>query len=220
MNYKLAIFDMDGTLADTSEGIMNSHRYTHKMMGLVEPSDEDLDGVIGGPLLQTYQNRFGFSEKEAKNAVKIYRERYAEKGIYEAKLYEGMQAVLTALKNSHVKLGVATLKAERFAKTMLADMGVASLFDVIYGVDDNDKRTKSELIQLCMHELNMSPKNTVMIGDSMHDLNGAMECDIAFIGVTYGFGFKKNAQNFNYPLCDTPNELLPYILGKGESCKK
>ena len=63
---------------------------------------------------------------------------------------------MTALKSSHVKLGVATLKAERFAKTMLADMGVASLFDVIYGVDDNDKRTKSELIQLCMHELNMS----------------------------------------------------------------
>ena len=189
MKYKLAVFDMDGTLADTSEGILNCHRYAHKMMGRPEPTDEELDGVIGGPLLDSYRTRFGFSEEDAKQAVKIYRERYAEQGIYEAKLYDGMKETLQQLKASGMKLAVATLKAERFAKIMLENMGVADLFDVIYGVDENDKRTKAELIQMCMNTLQIEKAETVMIGDSIHDLNGAKECDVDFIGVTYGFGF-------------------------------
>ena len=211
MKYKLAVFDMDGTLADTSEGILNCHRYAHKMMDRPEPTDEELDGVIGGPLLDSYRTRFGFSEEDAKQAVKIYRERYAEQGIYEAKLYDGMQETLQQLKANGMKLAVATLKAERFAKIMLVNMGVAELFDVIYGVDDNDKRTKAELIQMCMDTLQIDKSETVMIGDSSHDLNGAKECNVDFIGVTYGFGFKNDEKQNNDSFCKIPNELLNNI---------
>ena len=217
MKYKLAVFDMDGTLADTSEGILNCHRYAHKVMGRPEPRDEELDGVIGGPLLETYKTRFGFPEEDAKQAVKIYRERYAEQGIYEAKLYDGMKETLQQLKASGVKLAVATLKAERFAKIMLANMGVADLFDAIYGVDENDKRTKAELIQMCMDTLQVEKSETVMIGDSIHDLNGAKECNVDFIGVTYGFGFKMPMNGSLGLFCIIPDDLLKAISFKNKN---
>ena len=214
MRYKLVIFDMDGTLVDTSKGILNSHRYAHKMMGLSEPSDAELEGVIGGPLLQTYQMRFGFSAADAKKTVKIYRQYYAEYGIYESKLYDGMEELLISLREHEIKLGVATLKAERFAKIMLENMGIANLFDVIYGVDENDKQTTADLIQLCMTTLGMLKQETVMIGDSIHDLNGARECGIDFIGVTYGFGFSDEKKEQKWLMCSSIDELLDGILNK------
>ncbi len=211
MSYKLVVFDMDGTLADTSEGILNSHRYAHKMMERPEPTAEELAGVIGGPLLQTYQTRFAFSEADAKEAVRQYRQWYAENGIYQAKLYDGMKELLINLKVQGFKLGVATLKAERFAKVMLKNMGVFSLFDVIYGVDENDKRTKAELIQLCMTTIGVNKADTVMIGDSVHDLKGAEEAGVSFIGVSYGFGFNGVSKLENISVCNTVVELLSTI---------
>jgi phosphoglycolate phosphatase len=150
-NVKLVIFDMDGTLADTSLGILNCHKYANVSMGRIEPTDEDLAGIIGGPLLKTYIERFKFSEDDAKKAVENYRARYAEKGVFEAELYEGMAETLKELKQKGYKLAVATLKAEVFAKQMLQNMGVADLFDVIHGVDMKDSITKSGLINLCLN---------------------------------------------------------------------
>ena len=168
-NIKLVIFDMDGTLADTSPGILNCHKYANVSMGRIEPTDEDLAGIIGGPLLKTYIERFKFSEDDAKKAVENYRARYAKKGVFEA---------------------VATLKAEVFAKQMLQNMGVADLFDVIHGVDMKDSITKSGLINLCLNELNVEKENTVLVGDSIHDFLGARESNVGFVAAMYGFGFK------------------------------
>lgn len=193
MMKQLVIFDMDGTLADTSRGILNSHRHAHAAMGRPEPTDEELDGVIGGPLLQSYTYRFGFSEEDARKAVQAYREYYACHGIHEAVLYPGMALTLKALKDAGYKLGVATLKAERFAKIMLRELGVADLFDAIYGMDEQDTRTKAGLIGLCMEAVGASTSETTLVGDSIHDLNGARQSGISFVGVTYGFGFHEKA---------------------------
>lgn len=187
---KLIVFDMDGTLADTSPGILNSHRHAHKMMGRPVPDDKALEGVIGGPLLKQFTDRFGYSEPDAREAVTIYRNYYAEKGLLEAELYPGMAEALRQLHNSGCKLGVATLKAERFVKVMLEHMGVADCFDAIYGMDEADTRTKTMLIDMCMEATGCSREETVMVGDSIHDLNGARLSGVDFLGVTYGFGFK------------------------------
>ena len=207
---QLVIFDMDGTLADTSPGILNSHRYAHKMMGRPEPTDEELDGVIGGPLLQNYANRFSFLDKDARTAVAFYRSYYAEHGIREAHLYAGMHETLKELKTRGAKLGVATLKAERFVKIMLQEMGIADLFDVIYGMDDQDSRTKAGLVQMCMNTIGVSAGQTVLVGDSIHDLNRAVESGVGFLGVTYGFGFKPEI-SYAFPVCLTASEIVDAI---------
>lgn len=207
--YKLVLFDMDGTLADTSPGILNCHKFANVKMGRPEPTNEDLEGIIGGPLLKTYISRFAFSETDAKKAVEIYRNRYAEQGIFEANLYDGIAETLSELKNKGYLLAVATLKAEIFAKQMLERMNVAHLFDVIHGVDLNDKITKSGLIDLCLTELNILPENAVLVGDSIHDYEGAQQSNIDFIGVLYGFGFKSNDEiDNNHTYINSPKELL------------
>ncbi len=187
--YKLIIFDMDGTLADTSPGIIAGHKYTNVKMGRKEPTDEQLSGIIGGPLMYTYTKRFGFSEEDAIKAIAIYRERYATRGIYEAELYAGMKETLAELKKRGYKLAVATLKAESFAKTMLKNMGAAEYFDVIYGVDDNYTRTKADLILLSCEFCKVSASEAALVGDSIHDENGAISAGVDFVACTYGFGF-------------------------------
>ena len=208
---KLVIFDMDGTLADTSAGILNSHRYAHDKIGRPRPSEDVLRSVIGGPLLNTYQSRFALSEIEARNAVRHYRYYYAEKGFLEAELYPEMKETLIRLRANGYYLGVATLKAERFVKTMLANMGVAEYFDVIFGMDDADTRTKAQLIEMCMHTTDVSVSETTMVGDSIHDLKGAEQAGVNFIGVTYGFGFDADYKSDSYPFCRSPRDLIELL---------
>ena len=208
--YKLVIFDMDGTLADTSPGIINSHRYAHKMMGRLVPDKEILSSVIGGPLLQTYIERFGFSPEQAVEAVSIYRQYYSEQGIYEASLYPGVKEALEILQSKGIRLALATLKAERFAKKMLENMDVLQYFSVVYGMDEADTRTKSQLIEMCMRSVGVSSKNTVMIGDSIHDLSGAEACGVAFVGVTYGFGFSPD-DAYEIPVVHSADEIVSTV---------
>ncbi len=196
--YKLVIFDLDGTLADTSQGIYNCHRYANfKMRGNLL-TDDKLCGVIGGPLLKLYTERFGYSEADAKLAISMYRERYTVEGIKGTSLYPDMEDVLEQLKNNGYLIAVATLKSEKLAKTLLDELGVSKYFDLIHGIDDNDTLTKAALIKMCMQELKCDSQNSVLIGDSLHDAKGAIESGVDFIAVTYGFGFKHD-ERIEYP---------------------
>ncbi len=199
-SYKLIIFDLDGTLADTSQGIINCHKHANSIMGKPIYDENLLSSVIGGPLLDTYRTKFEYSEEDAKKAVDIYRERYASEGFREATLYPNMKDALIELKKRGYKLAVATLKAERFAIPLLNKLEIGELFDLIHGVDDNDTHTKSSLINLCMQELNCTPKESVLVGDSSHDAIGATKSKIDFVCALYGFGFKdvKDSNDIEY----------------------
>lgn len=207
---KLVLFDFDGTLADTSEGIINSHKYAHEQMLRKIPGEDVLYGVIGGPLLKTYIDKFCFNEADAVKAVKIYRDYYARQGINEACLYDGMSDLLSSLKKDGFKLGIATLKAESFAIKMADILGIKQYFDVIHGVDGDDKLTKSLIIDKCISDLHLTPDVTIMVGDSIHDYNGANESNVDFIGVSYGFGFTKDDTDLN--LCKNTQELFKKIV--------
>lgn len=212
--FKLIIFDLDGTLADTSLGIINCHKHANEMMGRPIYDEGVLASVIGGPLLDTYRTKFGYSDDDAKKAVSIYRERYSTEGFKEAVLYPLMKETLSQLKERGYMLAVATLKAERFAIPMLQKLGVDMLFDVIHGVDDNDTHTKTSLVNLCIDELGASKAEAVLVGDSLHDASGAKQSEIDFIGATYGFGFKSKddicALNA-YASIDKPCDLLEIL---------
>lgn len=189
MKYKLVIFDFDGTIADTSLGIIDSHIYALNMMGKAIPSSDELKKIIGGNLLDTYKNNFNFDEDTAKVAVKIYRERYAAVGIHKAFPYAGIETFLKKLKECGCKIGLATLKADSFVRIMLNEINLINFFDYIYGVDLNDGQSKSQLLCECIKASNLNKKDCVLIGDSNNDLIGAKEAEIDFIAVTYGFGF-------------------------------
>ena len=202
---------MDGTLADTSLGILNSHRYAHLIMRRPIPCDKVLKSVIGGPLLQTYQDRLGFSTEDAKTAVMLYRDYYKREGMYQATLYPGISNLLYNLSREGVHLGVATLKAEAFAIDMLKRMKVYKCFSAICGMDKDDTQSKAQLVQRCMRETSAGIEETLLVGDSIHDWDGARTAGIDFIGVTYGFGFLQSETYSDFPLCHSPEEILSQI---------
>lgn len=212
--YNTVIFDLDGTLADTSLGIYNCYKYSLTQMGFDEPTNEKLGNVIGAPLLQSFIDNFKLCPAQAKRAVEIYRKRYSETGIYEAHLYEGIEELLQVLKLNGYKLCVATLKNEKFAKIMLESFKVSKYFDIIHGIDQHDKLRKEDLIMLCIEESNVSKDESVLVGDSIYDANGAKACGIDFIGVSYGFGFKSKEEVYNsgaVKAVDDPQQLAEFL---------
>lgn len=209
-NMRLVIFDFDGTIADTSPGILDSHRFALNTMGRMIPSDDELRKFIGGNLLKTYIDIFEFTEDDARKAVKVYRERYADVGIHKANIYPGFKETITLLKDRGYKLGIATLKAESFAKTMVQEMGIAEFFDAICGMDLNDGLDKAGLILKCCELCGCDKINSVLVGDSNNDLLGSQQAGVNFIGVTYGFGFKPDT-SYDFTVIDEPSKLLEIL---------
>lgn len=209
-NTKLVIFDFDGTIADTSLGILDSHIFALSAMGRAVPSEEELRKVIGGNLLKVYINTFKFLEADAREAVRVYRERYAQVGIHKATLYLGFKEMLADLKNKGYRIGIATLKAESFAKIMVQEMHIARYFDEICGMDPNDGLDKAGLILKCCDLCGCEKENAVLIGDSNNDWIGSKQAEVSFIGVTYGFGFKPGNE-YEFITIDKPMELTEIL---------
>lgn len=189
--YKNIIFDMDGTLVNTYEGIYNSYKHAIEKIGMKFEGDLFVGKVIGAPLKDVFCNTLGLGESEALKAVEIYRSYYQEKGKNEACLYDGIKEALKELKSNGYFLGVATLKKEDFAKEILANLKMIDLFDVVYGIDKNDTLTKADLIKKCIEYVGVTNDESILVGDSEYDLLGAQEVGIDFMAVTYGFGFKE-----------------------------
>lgn len=208
---KLVIFDLDGTLLDTSDGIIKCHQHAHTFMGKTPPALEVLQGVIGAPLFDTYKMTFGFSCDDARKAVDAYRLRYAEKGIHEAYVYPGISELLEKLEKDGLALMVATLKKEDFAKNMLKEFGIAKYFTKIYGVDEKDKKRKVDLLRQCIATAEVDVKDAVLVGDSHYDYEGACACNMDFVGVKYGFGFHDKDQNPEVHLCDDTQKVYETI---------
>jgi phosphoglycolate phosphatase len=197
MKYSTVIFDLDGTLLDTSEGIMAGARYTASKMGSLELSIEQQKSFIGPPVMDSFIRECGLTSSDARKAVEIYRQRYKEQGLYEAKQYEQVKELLITLKEKEMKTGVATLKRDDFAKSILRHFELSSYLDCIVGIDDQDTHSKSDIILMCLKELKESNfSKVVLIGDSTFDAIGAEQVGIDFIAVTYGYGFK-NKQEAN-----------------------
>ncbi|NHC43554.1 HAD hydrolase-like protein [Bacillus sp. MM2020_1] len=191
MKYSTIIFDLDGTLLDTSEGIMAGASYTANKMGLLDLSTEQQKSFIGPPVMDSFIRECGFTVNQARQAVEIYRQRYKEKGLYEAKHYNQVKELLITLKKEEYKTGVATLKRDDFAKSILKHFELSNYLDCIKGIDDQDIHSKSDIIKMCLKELNEEDlSNVVLIGDSIYDAMGADQVGIDFIAVTYGYGYK------------------------------
>ena len=212
--YNCILFDLDGTIANTYEGIFKSYKYVAEKMHLALPTEKLVNEAIGAKLPDVFSEKFGLAPDRIDEAIGHYRKRYAEQGIYEACAYPQMAETLTALKKRGKLIAVATLKKEDFANKMLEHLGLSQYFNVIAGMDTNDKLSKADIIRKVLLFLRQDADMTVMVGDSFYDAIGAKEAGVDFIGVTYGFGFKKAEDVLKYNnvgvVC-TPIELCKII---------
>ena len=212
--YKLAIFDLDGTLVDTSRGIVNCYQHIIREFGLIELSDNEIKKFIGQNLLKSIMVNFNVGEGIAQKAALSYRTRYKQKGITEISLYDQLEESLKLIKDHGCKLAIATLKKEEFAIQLFENIGLIQYFDTIRGMSDGDSLTKSNIIDLCINDVGIRDRReAVMVGDSIGDFLGAKESGIDFIAVTYGYGFNKyDHQEGEVQRCDNLIQVAKYII--------
>lgn len=187
--YSCVIFDMDGTLVDSYPGIFNAYRHALEGLGEAFPGDRLVRRAIGAPLPLVFEEMCGLDADRTRQAVALFRAYYAEKGMHEAQAYPGMGEALQRLKGAGCFLGTATLKKEAFARAMLEECGLLPYFDAVCGTDERDSFTKAALIHRCCLSAGAAKADTVLVGDSSYDAEGAREAGVAFLAVTYGFGF-------------------------------
>lgn len=209
---RLVLFDLDGTFMDTSCGIIKSIEYTLNEMGMNRSGD--LHKYIGPPIEYSFKTYAGLDGENAKKAAAVFRKVYPEKFLYEAEIYPGIEELIDVLHHNNIKCGIATFKRESYTLKLLEHFGLIERLDVIHGSDEHGELTKTDIIKLCMNDLNCTDNETIMIGDTVHDASAAYKAKTDFVAVTYGFGFKNDADTKEYPcvkICATPKELSEFL---------
>lgn len=184
---KAIFFDLDGTLTDSGEGIINCVIMTLERFGLPVPDREDLRFVVGPPLHDSFR-KLGVPEDRLDEAVTIYRSRYIPIGKFENTPYPGVEALLSKLKSDGHKLYVATSKPESTSVEILNHFGLSGYFEVIAGATmDGQRHSKSQVIAYLLDQIGQA-EDTTMVGDTAFDVLGAAEHGIPTIGVDWGYG--------------------------------
>lgn len=185
---KYFLFDLDGTLTDTGEGIMSSAQYALDFFGIHNEPKERLRRFVGPPLDFSFENFYGLSNQQAWQAIEKYRERYRERGVFESPLYDGIRELLEELAQ-RAAVCLATSKPMAFAEQILKMRGIEGCFSVAVGAELDGTRTdKAEVIGEVLRRLNCPPTSEViMIGDRRQDVLGAKTHDVDCIGVMYGY---------------------------------
>ena len=216
MRLNSAIFDLDGTIMNSEEGIVRSVEYALDKMGVTEYDRQTNLRFIGPPLVDSFMEYYSMSEEDALRAVAFYRERYSVTGIYEARMYDGVRELLTRLKEQGVKLYIGSSKPEKYVRMILEKQGILDLFDYVAGATfDESRNNKEQVLTHLFEQVKIDKKSTVMIGDRYHDIDGAHYVKIPCIAVLYGFGneaeFKKHGAE--YIAADT-DEILKIITSE------
>lgn len=200
--YCLAVFDADGTLFDSIDGIYASIRHTITEMGLRTLTDTEMKLHIGPPVDEAYRRSFGISGKLLDDVVKCHRKFNTEHGVEMSRLFPGVREALEALESRGMLTAVASLKPNETLRRMIELHNLK--FDSVHGYSGTE--TKGDLISMCMSDLGCLPEDTVMIGDTVNDLEGAKRAGTAFIPVSYGYGFGKSKET-----ADTVEEVARRI---------
>jgi len=187
---KAVLFDLDGTIIDSSEGITKAVLYTLKHYGIEENDSEKLKAFIGPPLSQSFMKYYGFSLERADEAIHVYREYYNVDGIFQCSLYKGVEACLKRLKDNNNWIAIASSKPEIACRRILEYHNILQYFDEVSGASmDRSVEGKEEVIeQLFKRWPNIDKSDMVLVGDTIFDIMGANAKGIKSIAVSFGFG--------------------------------
>lgn len=189
--YKAILFDLDGTLTESGEGITKCVQYALEKLGKPEEDLKKLEVFIGPPLKEQFMQYAGLDKETAVKAVEYYRERYSNVGIFENKPYPGVENMLQELKRKKYILAVASSKPEYYVKQILDHFHLTEYFDEIVGSEMNGARAnKTEVIEEALERIGMKKhrEQVVMVGDKEHDVLGAREAGLDCVAVSYGYG--------------------------------
>ncbi|NLB89135.1 MAG: HAD-IA family hydrolase, partial [Syntrophomonadaceae bacterium] len=167
-----------------------------KKMGIIEENREKLIKFIGPPLVESFQKYYNFEMDEVLEAIKAYREYFADKGIFDNQIFPGIPELLASLKDKGHRLGVATSKPTIYSEMILEHFNIDEYFDIVVGSNlDGTRVAKNEIIAVALQGLGIdNPDKVVMIGDRKHDIIGAKAHNIDSIGVLFGYGTKEELE--------------------------
>lgn len=212
--YNYILFDLDGTLTDSAEGIINSVIYALNKKGIQETDRAKLTVFVGPPLLDSFMKYYGMTEAEAKDSIVKYREYFSEFGWKENLVYDGVPQMLKQLKEDGRHLFVATSKPEVFAKRILEHFDLAEYFEYIGGSTlDGSISSKDQVISCVLDQIGREHiQEMVMVGDREHDVIGARENGLPCIGVLYGYGDRAELETAGAAaICEKAEQLNNYL---------
>jgi phosphoglycolate phosphatase len=183
------LFDLDGTITDSAEGITKSASYALEHFGIKE-NEENLLKFIGPPIVESLKTRYGFSEEKAKEGVAKYRERYNTIGLYECKLYPDVETTIRILKARGYRVGMASSKPEESCRRILDHFAILPLFDEVVGATfDGRINNKEQVLNEALRRWDdLKVDEMCLIGDTIYDVEGANEVGMPCVAVSFGFG--------------------------------
>ena len=207
---KKILFDLDGTLTDSGEGIMHCAELTLAHYGLPIPTREEMRSIVGPPLKDSFR-RYGIPDTELDNAIAFYRTHYLAVGQFENFPYPGIQEVLHRLKADGHQLYVATSKPEAMAQNILKHFEMDGYFDIICGAVSDAKRSTKEEVIAHLLSLLADRENLVMVGDTIYDVKGAAFHAIPTVAVSWGYGVVADMQAAGAKIANTMDELYELL---------
>lgn len=210
------LFDLDGTLTDPREGITRSVQFALAKMGIEEPDLSALEHFIGPPLYDEFRRCYDLDDAAAKAAVAAYRERFSAAGWRENILLDGVPALLQQLKAAGRSIAIASSKPTVFVERILRLFAIDGHFDVVSGATlDGTIGTKTQVVAQALSLLGVTDTDrAVLVGDRLHDVEGARANGLACIGVTFGFGGRAELEQAGADqIVDSVQDLAAVLLG-------
>ncbi len=222
--FEIALFDLDGTLSESGEGILDCVRMVFKETGRPLPDEKTVRSFIGPPMYDSL-SRCGFDHEAAKEGVEIYKRNYLEHGIYKNRVYDGMHETLSRLRDAGVRLGVASTKYQAFTDRIITMLDLRQYFSVVGGSNvvgtlpagEAPRRDKPDVMNYVIDSLRQSGSDrVVMVGDTKYDADGAAKTGTAFIGCLFGYGSREEMEQY-YTLgkpmfVSSPAEITDIII--------
>ena len=202
--FELILFDLDGTVFDTAETILNSLKATVENAGLRKLTKEEVGTFIGPPIIDSLKRYYPeLSDEEIDNLTKEYRKYYIENELLKAKPFPHIKELIATLKANGYKIALATYKLMKCVTPLFEHYDMTKYFDTLRGSINERGLTKTDIMRLAIEDCKVSDYDKVcMIGDTEHDLRGAINLGVSFIGVNYGAGFKGlTDEEKNYKKC-------------------
>ena len=197
--YDVIAFDLDGTLTDPENGLVDGFIYAFKKMGVTDYGDRNsLRRFIGPSLYVVWQDEFGFNETTVIEAIEKFREYYNIYGWWDNKVYDGIEQMLSSLKEQGKTLILATSKPEGTAIKIMKLFGLDKYFDFMGGAAGDNRDHKWQVLDYSLNAVGADRSKAILVGDRMYDAEGAQKCGIDSLGVSWGHGTREELETSGF----------------------